>query len=316
MALKPMNCPGHMLLFGSQLRVVPRPADPLRGVLDAPSGRARGHAPRAPPRQAHHAGRRARLRAPRTRSRTRSTRMIDFVRFLYDRFGVDAATPSSRRARRTGSAPTSSGTAPRERSQAALDRHGMEYVVSPGEGAFYGPKIDLHMTDVLGRSWQMGTIQLDYQMPVRFGLTYMGAGQPRAQPGRHPPRAPRLARALHRHPGRALRRRLPVLARARAGARRPGRRVASRRGPGAARAARERTASASRSTSATRRSASGSAKPRSRRSRSSSSTATASRTTRWPCGSVGEGSRRSRSTSCSSGSASSRAALVVRRVGC
>ena len=50
----------------------------------------------------------------------------------------------------------------------------MEYVISPGEGVFYGPKIDLHMTDVLGRSWQMGTIQLDYQMPVQFGLTYMG----------------------------------------------------------------------------------------------------------------------------------------------
>ena len=50
----------------------------------------------------------------------------------------------------------------------------MEYVVSPGEGVFYGPKIDLHMTDVLGRSWQMGTIQLDYQMPAQFGLTYMG----------------------------------------------------------------------------------------------------------------------------------------------
>jgi threonyl-tRNA synthetase len=51
----------------------------------------------------------------------------------------------------------------------------MEYVISPGEGVFYGPKIDLHMTDVLGRSWQMGTIQLDYQMPVQFGLTYMGS---------------------------------------------------------------------------------------------------------------------------------------------
>jgi threonyl-tRNA synthetase len=55
-----------------------------------------------------------------------------------------------------------------------LERHAMEYVVSPGEGVFYGPKIDLHMTDVLGRSWQMGTIQLDYQMPAQFGLTYMG----------------------------------------------------------------------------------------------------------------------------------------------
>jgi len=55
-----------------------------------------------------------------------------------------------------------------------LKRHGIEYAISPGEGTFYGPKIDLHMTDSLGRSWQMGTIQLDYQMPARFGLTYIG----------------------------------------------------------------------------------------------------------------------------------------------
>ena len=44
--------------------------------------------------------------------------------------------------------------------------------MNPGDGAFYGPKIDLHMTDSIGRSWQMGTIQLDYQMPERFDATY------------------------------------------------------------------------------------------------------------------------------------------------
>ena len=59
--------------------------------------------------------------------------------------------------------------------KAALAKRGIEYVVNEGDGAFYGPKIDLHMTDVLGRSWQMGTIQLDAQMPQNFGLTYMGA---------------------------------------------------------------------------------------------------------------------------------------------
>jgi threonyl-tRNA synthetase len=51
----------------------------------------------------------------------------------------------------------------------------MDYMTSTGEGTFYGPKIDLHMTDSLGRSWQMGTIQLDYQMPLQFGLTYSGS---------------------------------------------------------------------------------------------------------------------------------------------
>ena len=59
--------------------------------------------------------------------------------------------------------------------QAALEAKGLEYETSEGEGSFYGPKIDLHMTDSLGRSWQLGTVQLDLQMPKRFGLTYQGA---------------------------------------------------------------------------------------------------------------------------------------------
>jgi threonyl-tRNA synthetase len=57
----------------------------------------------------------------------------------------------------------------------ALDRQGREYELNPGDGAFYGPKIDFHVTDALGRSWQCGTCQLDFQMPERFDLNYVGA---------------------------------------------------------------------------------------------------------------------------------------------
>jgi threonyl-tRNA synthetase len=57
----------------------------------------------------------------------------------------------------------------------ALERQGREYELSPGDGAFYGPKIDFHVTDALGRSWQCGTCQLDFQMPERFDLSYTGA---------------------------------------------------------------------------------------------------------------------------------------------
>jgi threonyl-tRNA synthetase len=57
----------------------------------------------------------------------------------------------------------------------ALDRQGREYELNPGDGAFYGPKIDFHVTDALGRSWQCGTCQLDFQMPERFDLSYVGA---------------------------------------------------------------------------------------------------------------------------------------------
>ena len=51
---------------------------------------------------------------------------------------------------------------------------GKEYVLNEGDGAFYGPKIDFHIKDCLGRDWQCGTIQLDFQMPERFDLTYIG----------------------------------------------------------------------------------------------------------------------------------------------
>ncbi len=59
--------------------------------------------------------------------------------------------------------------------RSALDRIGREYRVNPGDGAFYGPKIDFHVTDALGRSWQLGTCQLDFFMPERFDLSYQGA---------------------------------------------------------------------------------------------------------------------------------------------
>ena len=57
----------------------------------------------------------------------------------------------------------------------ALDSQGRDYALNPGDGAFYGPKIDFHITDALGRSWQCGTCQLDFQMPERFDLHYTGA---------------------------------------------------------------------------------------------------------------------------------------------
>ncbi len=58
--------------------------------------------------------------------------------------------------------------------QEALDTRGMQYKINEGDGAFYGPKIDFHLEDCIGRTWQCGTIQLDFQMPERFELTYVG----------------------------------------------------------------------------------------------------------------------------------------------
>jgi len=66
--------------------------------------------------------------------------------------------------------------------QGALDELNMEYKINPGDGAFYGPKIDFHLEDSIGRSWQCGTIQLDLQLPQRFDLTYVGKDNEKHRP--------------------------------------------------------------------------------------------------------------------------------------
>ena len=64
----------------------------------------------------------------------------------------------------------------------ALNDLGLDYVVNEGDGAFYGPKIDFHLTDSIGRTWQCGTIQLDMQLPQRFELEYTGADGEKHRP--------------------------------------------------------------------------------------------------------------------------------------
>ncbi len=64
----------------------------------------------------------------------------------------------------------------------ALEALGLDYIVNEGDGAFYGPKIDFHLRDCLGRTWQCGTIQLDFQLPERFNLEYIGADGEKHQP--------------------------------------------------------------------------------------------------------------------------------------
>lgn len=66
--------------------------------------------------------------------------------------------------------------------RAALDELGLDYVVNEGDGAFYGPKIDFHLVDAIGRTWQCGTIQLDFQLPQRFELEYQGADGEKHRP--------------------------------------------------------------------------------------------------------------------------------------
>jgi threonyl-tRNA synthetase len=173
LGLKPMNCPGHMLLFGSTLRSY---RDlPLRYAEASTLHRnERGGTLHGLLRVQHVTQDDAHLFVTAEQIEDEIFAALDFAAYLYELFGVEARFElSTRPDNKLGTDEEWDFT--EAALQAALDRRGIPYTINAGDGAFYGPKIDLHMTDVLGRSWQMGTIQLDSQMPARFGLTYMGA---------------------------------------------------------------------------------------------------------------------------------------------
>jgi threonyl-tRNA synthetase len=99
---------------------------------------------------------------------------LDFGYAIYDQLGLDIKVElSTRPENKLGT--EEEWDAAEAALAKALERRGLEYAVNEGDGAFYGPKIDLHMLDSLARSWQIGTVQLDFQMPQRFGLRYQGA---------------------------------------------------------------------------------------------------------------------------------------------
>ena len=178
-AIKPMNCPGHMLLYGSALRSY---RDlPLRYAEAAPLHRNElAGALHGLTRVRYVTQDDAHIFCTREQIESELDGTLDYLRYLYGLFGLEPrAELSTRPDNKLGTDEEwdfTEGELVR-----ALDRHAIEYFVGEGEGSFYGPKIDLHMTDVLGRSWQLGTIQLDAQMPARFGLSYMGADN-REQP--------------------------------------------------------------------------------------------------------------------------------------
>jgi threonyl-tRNA synthetase len=171
-ALKPMNCPGHMLLFGSQLRSyreLPfRYAESSTLHRDELGGTLHGLL-----RVKHITQDDAHIFCTQDQIEDEIFACLDYASFLYDLFEMKARFElSTRPANKLGTDEEWDFTEGALRS--ALAKREIDYVVNEGDGAFYGPKIDLHMTDVLGRSWQMGTIQLDALMPQNFGLSYMG----------------------------------------------------------------------------------------------------------------------------------------------
>jgi threonyl-tRNA synthetase len=171
--LKPMNCPGHAHLFGLQrwsYRDLPyRCAEP--GLLHRrePSGTLHGLL-----RVRHFCQDDAHIFCREDQVHDEVAACLQFALDLYGLFGLKVEFElSTRPENRLGSDEFWDKT--EGMLEEALRTGGYEYRINEGDGAFYAPKIDLHMTDSLGRSWQLGTVQLDYNLPERFGLTYTGA---------------------------------------------------------------------------------------------------------------------------------------------
>ena len=171
-AIKAMNCPGAMLLFGSR----PRSYKELPMRLAEPSPLHRDELPGT-----LHGLLRVRIVTQddahifctEEQIQDEIRAVVAYARHLYELFGMTASAELATRP------DNKLGTDEQwDRTEAALktalELNEIPHTIAVGEGAFYGPKIDLHMEDALGRKWQMGTIQLDSQMPSRFGLKYTG----------------------------------------------------------------------------------------------------------------------------------------------
>lgn len=171
-AVKPMNCPGAMLVYKSKMhsyRDLPRRIAEM-GIVHRHelSGTLHG--------------------LMRVRSFTQDDAhifmlpdqiedevagIIELMDLFYSVFGFDYRIELSTRPEKAMGAVELWDQAERLLEKVLVDR-GIEYKINEGDGAFYGPKIDFHLEDCLGRNWQCGTIQLDFQMPEKFDLTYIG----------------------------------------------------------------------------------------------------------------------------------------------
>ena len=179
-ALKPMNCPGGMLVYKSKAhsyRDLPIRMGELGLVhRHEKSGQLNGLF-----RVSAFTQDDAHIFCLKEQVESEIVNLMKLINKVYSIFGFDYSVELSTR-------PEDSMGSDEDWDMAeaalkhALEAQGMPYVINEGDGAFYGPKIDFHLKDSLGRTWQCGTIQLDFQMPERFDLTYVGADGEKHRP--------------------------------------------------------------------------------------------------------------------------------------
>jgi threonyl-tRNA synthetase len=180
-AVKPMNCPGHVQIFNQG----------LKSYRDLPLRLAEfGACHRNEPSGALHGIMRVRaftqddahIFCTEEQVEPEVIRFIDLLQRVYADFGFDEVLVkfSTRPPKRVGT--DEQWDRAEATLKAALERKGLRYEVQPGEGAFYGPKIEFSLKDCIGRVWQCGTMQLDFSMPGRLGAEYVAEDNSRRTP--------------------------------------------------------------------------------------------------------------------------------------
>lgn len=180
MGVKPMNCPGHAHLYAMErhsYRDLPlRYSEPGLLHRNEASGVLHGLL-----RVRHFAQDDAHIFCTEEQVRDEIRGCLEMAFATYELFDLDVRLELSTRPEQRVGSDEMWDLAEGELTE-VLDEMGLTYELNPGDGAFYGPKIDMHMTDSLGRSWQLGTVQVDRSMPERFGLSYAGADNAEHRP--------------------------------------------------------------------------------------------------------------------------------------
>jgi threonyl-tRNA synthetase len=179
--LKPMNCPGHCLLYGTQLysyRDLPlRIAEFSKLHRNEKSGALHGITRvRAMSQDDAH------IFCREDQIESETAKFFDFVDRVYRTFGFDRYEVKLALRPENKMGEDRLWDQAESMMQKMLDERKIPYELAPGEGAFYGPKYEFHIRDAIGRSWQLATLQLDFFLPMRFELEYVGEDGKRHRP--------------------------------------------------------------------------------------------------------------------------------------
>ena len=179
-AIKPMNCPGGMLLYNRKL--VSYKDLPIRmGELGLVHRHEKSGALHGLMRVRNFTQDDAHIFMREDQIKEEIIGVINFIDDVYKLFGFDYMIELSTKPEKAIGSQQQWDIATNALKE-AIEAKGFDYKINEGDGAFYGPKIDFHLKDCIGRTWQCGTIQLDFQMPERFDLTYVGSDGDKHRP--------------------------------------------------------------------------------------------------------------------------------------